>query len=64
MKKVLTEVKTFKAQAYCDNDNTELTFTGNVLTSNPLQYVHTCPSCGETYWLDKSYPSVEYTYEK
>jgi hypothetical protein len=55
-----TEVKSFEVHQYCDKCGTELTFTGEVLLSNPAKYVHKCNKCGNTEWYSKSYPCVEY----
>lgn len=54
------EVKTIEVRQYCDKCGTELTFTGEVLLSNPEKYVHKCNKCGNTEWYPKSYPCVEY----
>ena len=55
-----TEVKTIEVRQYCDKCGTELTFTGEVLLSNPLKYVHICEKCKNYKWLPKSYPCIEY----
>lgn len=54
------EMKSFEVHQYCDKCGTELTFTGEVLLSNPAKYVHKCNKCGNTEWYSKSYPCVEY----
>ena len=28
--------------------------------SNPEKYVHRCPNCNETIWLEQSYPCIVY----
>ena len=45
---------------HCDECNTEVEFTGNVLMSSPPKYVHKCPNCNEEIWLEKSYPCIVY----
>lgn len=55
-----TEVKSYKVHQYCDKCGEELTFTGEVLLSNPAKYVHKCNKCGNTKWFQKSYPCIEY----
>ena len=55
-----TEVKSYEVHQYCDKCGTELTFTGEVLLSNPAKYVHKCNKCGNTEWFPKSYPCIEY----
>ena len=54
------EMKSFETHQYCDKCGTELTFTGEVLLSNPEKYVHKCNKCGNTEWYSKSYPCIEY----
>lgn len=55
-----TEVKSYEVHQYCDKCGEELTFTGEVLLSNPEKYVHKCNKCGNTEWFSKSYPCIEY----
>ena len=45
---------------HCDKCKTEVEFTGEVLMSNPEKYVHRCPNCNETIWLEQSYPCIVY----
>lgn len=54
------EMKSFEVHKYCDKCGTELTFTGEVLLSNPAKYVHICEKCKNYEWLPKSYPCIEY----
>lgn len=54
------EVKTVEVRQYCDKCGEELTFTGEVLLTNPEKYVHRCEKCGNTEWFPKSYPCIEY----
>ena len=54
------EMKSFEVHQYCDKCGEELTFTGEVLLSNPEKYVHKCNKCGNTEWHSKSYPCIEY----
>ena len=55
-----TEVKSYEVHQYCDKCGEELTFTGEVLLSNPEKYVHICEKCKNYEWLPKKYPSIEY----
>lgn len=55
-----TEVKAYNVHQYCDKCGEELTFTGEVLLTNPEKYVHKCNKCGNTEWFPKSYPCIEY----
>lgn len=59
-----TELKSFEVRQYCDKCGEELTFTGEVLLTNPEKYVHKCNKCGNTEWFYKSYPCIEYKEEK
>lgn len=52
------ELKVFKIDYYCDKCNKKLVFSG-ITTGHPPIYKHSC-KCGETYWLDKCYPKIEY----
>lgn len=54
------EVKTFEVHKYCDKCGTEMTFTGETLLSNPLQYVHMCEKCGKKDTFLQKYPCIEY----
>ena len=55
-----TEVKSYEVHQYCDKCGEELTFTGEVLLSNPEKYVHICEKCKNYEWLPKKYPCIEY----
>lgn len=55
-----TEVKSYEVHQYCDKCGEELTFTGEVLLSNPAKYVHICEKCKNYEWLPKKYPCIEY----
>ena len=55
-----TEVKPFEVKQYCELCGEELTFTGEVLLSNPPKYVHKCDKCGKQFTFSQSYPSIEY----
>lgn len=54
------EMKSFEVHKYCDKCGTELTFTGEILLSNPEKYVHICEKCKNYEWLPKKYPCIEY----
>lgn len=53
------EVKTYEVKYYCDKCGKEVKFTGYMGMSNPPKYKHNC-ECGESYWLYKQYPTIEY----
>ncbi len=53
------EAKTYKVKYYCDKCDKEVKFTGNIGMSNPPKYKHSC-ECGEIYYLNKQYPSIEF----
>lgn len=53
------KVKPIRLHYYCDKCNQEVKATGFVGMSNPPKYKHIC-KCGEIYWLDNSYPMVEF----
>lgn len=55
-----TEVKAFEVKQYCDACGEELTFTGEVLLSNPPKYVHMCDKCGKKFTFSQSYPCIEH----
>ena len=55
-----TEVKAFEVKQYCDACGDELTFTGEVLLSNPPKYVHICDKCGKKFTFSQSYPCIEH----
>jgi len=55
-----TEVKSYEVHQYCDKCGEELTFTGEILLSNPEKYVHICEKCKNYEWLSKKYPCIEY----
>lgn len=55
-----TEVKAFEVKQYCDACGEEMTFTGEALLSNPLQYVHMCDKCGKKFTFLQKYPCIEY----
>lgn len=55
-----TEVKSYEVHQYCDKCGEELTFTGEILLSNPEKYVHICEKCKNYEWLPKKYPCIEY----
>lgn len=64
MNKVKQAVDVYLVKVYCEHHRdreTELEFTGNMLTSYPAQYVHYCSYCDERYNLDKVYPALEYS---
>lgn len=56
---VEAEVSVFK-QLYMHECGTEVVFTGEVLTSNPLQYVHLCRKCDERVTLAHKFPRLNY----
>lgn len=54
------EVKTYIVKAICENCDGEYVYNGNVLTTYPAQYGHTCQKCGHHITLDCCYPTTEY----
>jgi len=50
--------KMYEISYLCDECNTELIFTGDILLSFPPQYVHICNKCKTTKNLDKIYPCI------
>ena len=53
------EVKSYEIKYYCDECQEEVIFTGLATLGNPQQFEHRC-ECGQTYWLKKQYPTIEY----
>lgn len=53
------QVFAYKVSFYCDKCKNEVGYTGYVGMSSPPKFQHKC-KCGETYWLDKSYPTIVY----
>lgn len=49
----------FKVKYFCDKCGKEVKFDNLVGFSNPPKYKHVC-ECGEEYWLEKQYPTIEF----
>lgn len=54
-----TEIKVYKVRYCCDECGKEVRFKGTMTFRNPPQFEHIC-ECGQTLWLDKQYPTIEY----
>lgn len=44
----------------CDDCGGDVLPTGEVLTTDPLQYKHKCSKCGKLYTFRESYPHIVY----
>ena len=53
------EIKVYEVKYCCDECGNEVEFTGTATIHNPTQFEHIC-KCGQTLWLDKQYPIIEY----
>ena len=53
------EIRAYEVRYYCDECGKEVEFVGYTAMSNPPKFKHNC-ECGESYWLDKQYPTIEY----
>lgn len=45
---------------HCDKCGTEMEFEEKVLMSDPPQFPHVCPKCGERQIMNAQYPHIEY----
>jgi len=43
----------------CDKCNVDLEYVIVSRQGGSTSYVHRCPHCGLTLWLDKKYPAIE-----
>lgn len=49
-----------KVEAHCDECDIQLHATGQITLSRPPTYIHVCYKCGKHYYLDQTYPKIEY----
>lgn len=56
--------KIYECRLYCDKCNIELVRDPIVLSSFPVQYSYTCPTCGKTTLSYNFYPELEYEFEE
>lgn len=47
-------------EAHCDCGEI-LQFVRSDYSRNPLCWLHACPKCGKSYWLDNKYPFPAYS---
>ena len=57
---VKKEVKTYKIYAYCEKCGGLMSPTGQVYTTSPLQFPHTCNNCGLGETFLEAYPKIIY----
>lgn len=56
-----SEVKVIEHRLHCHVCNTVMVHDGAMLASNPPQFKHVCPNCGETTTVwNAPYPRIEY----
>lgn len=61
MPETQTKVESYKVDYLCDECNEGyMRFNGIALTSNPLQYPHTCEKCKACKTFRIVYPSIGY----
>lgn len=53
------EVKTYRVDAYCKCGG-KLKNMGHGITTLKTDWLHRCRDCGMEYWLDRTYPAIEY----
>lgn len=54
------EIRAYEVRYYCDECGKEVEFAGTTTFRNPPQFEYVCCECGQTYWLEKQYPIIEY----
>ena len=54
------EVKTYIVRLYCDDCETEMVSSGELMFSMPLQLKYICPNCGRETCVTDSYPKTVY----
>ena len=67
MKEKRIKVNTILVRAICEKCGGEMFPNGNVLTTYPPRYSHTCNLCGNIECFDERYPKQEFeeiNYEK
>lgn len=53
------KVNAYEVRFYCEKCGKEVMFTGMINLSNPPKYKYFCV-CGETYFLNKQYPMIDF----
>jgi len=52
--------KTIAKEALCENCGNILKYKQTDFSKKTYCWLHICEKCGNTYWLDNRYPTIDY----